>query len=130
MDPRATQPANLYPIATQEGQWIPLDAVKPQRLAIAAADDIITITAVDRLLIASPVAGSCVLQFRPGVSGALQQGAIFVRKDSDRIIVIPYFEEQQITVRAVSPEAGFAVYLQFIEVWEGMANTRRLSKGY
>ena len=130
MDPRASWPANLYPLATQEGQAIPLDVVKPQRLVIAAVNDVIPLVATDRMLMVLSLDQPCILKFKEGESGSSLQGAAVIQKDKQVYLAVPYYADQTVEVIQVGATAPSAVFLQFIEVWEGVANSQRLRTSY
>lgn len=128
-DPRASIPPDTYPLATQDGQAIPLDVVKPTRLLILAAGDEEALTEQDILAFITATKGPAIIRFTPS-SGNNRPGAMFIPQDKTRKIALPYYELQTIACEAIAGETAPVAYVQFIENWSGIISSLRFKLGY
>ena len=118
-----TTPSELYPFATQDGQSIPLDILKPNGLLIipftTASAKSITLpdTAPVAMFISSE---ACIISFDADIS------SVPVDTFLSKVLIVPfgsivssYIPSLPIQVRGLDSDG--TLYIQLIEQWAGLA---------
>lgn len=120
---------NRYPLATADGQAIPLDVVRPNSsvqlslttgagstaLSLPASTEVMVILATKDCLIQFAASAAVATAY---VSGTLKADSFFIPANT-LIVLSPIPEKTSFSMIALA-EAGSA-YINFLEKWAGMA---------
>ena len=120
---------NRYPLATADGQSIPLDVVRPNSsvqltIATGAGSTSLSLPASTEVMVIYATK-DCLIQFAesaavatPYTSGTIKADSFFIPA-STLMVLSPIPEKTSFSLIALA-EAGIA-YINFLEKWSGMA---------